>query len=140
MGFENEIAGKLADHLRSFEQVRFALLFGSRAWNNGHAHSDIDLAVFVDPRLSARERFELRLSLAAMVADLGEPDVVILNDAPALLRHRALRGKLLFCRDKREYVGFFVRSVDEWLDQRYWAELFHCKRKERLKEGRFGRP
>ena len=137
---QEKTARALEKELADLEDVRFALLYGSRADGTAHADSDIDVAVFASERLSARERFELRLLLAGRLAGMKDVDVVILNDAPPLLRHRALKGILVHCKDRREYVRFFTRAVDDWLDQRHWSELFRQKRMERLREGKFGRP
>ena len=130
----------LARHLAPFERVRFALLFGSRADGAPRADSDLDVAVFLDPDLTADERWQARLNLQAALEDLGDVDVVILNDVPPLLAHRALLGKPIEIRDRPAYVRFFVRSLAEAEDERHYRELHETARRRRLEEGRFGRP
>lgn len=69
------------------------------------------MAVYLDAGMTDRQRFDLRLDLAADLSDLGEPDVTVLNTAPALLAHRALMGTRLFVRDRSAWVRFFVKTL-----------------------------
>ncbi len=136
--------GKLAEELRSrleaFAAIRFALLFGSRASGREHPGSDLDLAVYLDEALAPAERFELRLELTNALSDLGRPDVVILNQAPPLLGHRALQGRLVLDRDRKAYIRYFVRTLATYHDERPWRRLHERARSRRAEEGRFGRP
>ena len=131
---------ELQTRLEDVPEIVFALLFGSRARGTHRPDSDWDVAVYLRTDLTARERFKLRVRLSAELEDLGDVDVVVLNDAPPLLAHRALKGKRLFVRDGVAFVRFFVRTLGESEDQRYWRELHRRKRWGRLKEGAFARP
>lgn len=90
-------------------------LFGSQATGRPGPLSDVDIAIWVDPALSPRERGALRLALAdAAARALGtdEVDLVLLNDAPPLLRHRTLRdGELLVERDRLTRVRLCDRRA-----------------------------
>jgi hypothetical protein len=94
----------------------------------------------LDDRLSPVERFARRRELIAELSDLGFVDLVILNEAPALLAHRALQGRLLLKRDPGLYVEFFVHTLGASEDERHWRDMDHRARVQRLREGRFGRP
>jgi predicted nucleotidyltransferase len=120
--------------------VRFALLFGSRATTSARADSDWDVGVFLDPDLDAAARWRVRTSLIAGLAPAVQTDVVVLNDAPPLLAHRALQGRRLLERDPVAYSRFFVKTLAEAGDQRYWNELHARERARRLAGGTFGRP
>lgn len=135
-----DLLAELSLRLYQRPEIAFALLFGSQATGRTHAQSDIDLAVFVDPELSARQRFDLRLELVASLSDLGELDVTMLNDAPALLGHRAMMGTKLFIRDRTAWVRYFVRTFRESEDERFFRRLHHTERRRRLEAGTFGRP
>jgi predicted nucleotidyltransferase len=118
-----------------------ASLFGSHAAGKPGPLSDVDVAVWVDP--DADRDLDLQLELTTSVASaLGtnEVDVVILNDAPPLLRHRAIRSQqVLVDRDPRLRVRFEARALIEYLDTRpLRAELARGLR-HRLAEDRFGR-
>ncbi|HOX45689.1 MAG TPA: nucleotidyltransferase domain-containing protein [Myxococcota bacterium] len=121
-------------------EVRFALLFGSQARGRTHPQSDLDLGVYLDPGLLARQRFDLRLRLVGQLGDLGEPDVVVLNDAPALLGHQALLGRQVLVRDREEYVRYFVRTLRDADDERHFNAIHRRAREQRLREGTYGRP
>ena len=127
----------LEDRLAAFPEIAFAYLFGSRARGDERPDSDWDVAVYLREDLSSHNRFRLRLRLAAELEDLGRVDVVVLNDAPPLLAHRAIMGERLLVRDPSALVRFSVRTVAESEDGRYWRKLH---RKARLQEGNFGRP
>lgn len=125
------------------EGVVAAMLIGSQARGNPGPLSDIDLAVWHRPALEPRGRFDLRLELAGAAARaLGtdEIDVVLLNDAPPLMRHRAIRdGKRLVERDHDERVRLETRAILEYLDTAPLRKQLGLAMRRRMKEGRFGR-
>lgn len=125
------------------EGVVAAMLIGSQARGNPGPLSDVDIAVWHDPGLDSRGRFDLQLSLAGEAGRaLGtdEIDVVMLNRAPPLMRHRAIRdGKRLVERDHDERVRLETRAILDYLDTApLRAELGRGVRR-RIREGRFGR-
>jgi predicted nucleotidyltransferase len=130
---------ELKQRLAGFEVIRFAFLYGSRSRGQAHAKSDWDIAVYLDEGLSDRRRFEQRIDLLAALDDLGEIDLLVLNDAPPLLAQRALQGTRLFVKDSVVFTRFFVRIEAMAGDEQYWRQLHMRARKRRLEEGRFGR-
>ncbi len=134
-----ERLGRALDH----EGVVAAMLIGSQARGTTGPLSDVDIAVWHDPDLDSRGRFDLQLSL---VSDAGcalgtdEIDVVMLNHAPPLLRHHAIRdGRRLVERDHDERVRLETRAILDYLDTApLRAELGRGVRR-RMAEGRFGR-
>lgn len=125
------------------EHVVAGMLFGSQASGQAGPLSDVDIAVWLDPGLPPRQRSALRaeLSLAAVEA-LGteEVDVVVLNQAPPLLRHRALKGGLrLFERDPRARVRLETAALLDYFDTAPLRETLAAGRRRRIEEGRFGR-
>lgn len=135
-----DVAHEIERRLYRVPEVLFALLFGSRVHSRARPDSDWDVAVYLDDALDARQRFRLRLRLIGDLENLGSTDLVVLNEAPPLLGHRALQGKLLFARDRVAYVRYFVRTLGESLDLAWWRDLDRRERRRRLEEGRFGRP
>jgi len=121
-----------------------AMLFGSQALDSAGPLSDVDIAVWADPGLDRAERFDLRLELigAATVAlRTEEVDLVVLNDAPPLLRHRALRDSVrLVNRDPRCRIRLETRAILDYLDTKPLREVLGAAALSRLSEGRFGRP
>ncbi len=89
--------------LSAHEEVREAYLFGSQAAGTGQSHSDVDIAVYVDPPALPGEGFGYAAALAAdlmAAARTNAIDVVVLNGAPPVLYHRVLRdGRRILARD-----------------------------------------
>jgi predicted nucleotidyltransferase len=135
-----DIAAEITERLERQADVAFALLFGSRAQGRPRPDSDWDVAVYFADRLSPQERFRRRRELITELCDLGKVDLVVLNEAPALLGHRALQGRRLMLRDRVAYVRYFVRTLSRSEDERYFRERDDRARLQRLAEGRFGRP
>lgn len=136
MHVENELAERLARH----PEVKFVLLFASRAGDRARPDSDWDVAVYLDEVLSPRAAFQARLQMLGEMEDLGDLDLVILNEAPPLLGHRALQGKRLLVQDPQAYLRFFQRTLAASEDERHWREIHDRARAARLREGSFGRP
>ncbi|MEE8526543.1 MAG: nucleotidyltransferase domain-containing protein [Thermoanaerobaculia bacterium] len=130
----------MSERLEQFPEIVFAHLFGSRARGDARPDSDWDVAVYLREDLDAHQRFKLRCRLSAELEDLGRADVVVLNDAPPLLGHRALMGRRLLVRDPRTLVRYSVRTIARSEDERHWRDLHWQARRQRLQEGTFGRP
>jgi predicted nucleotidyltransferase len=139
---DDRLLGKLSESLDR-EGVVAASLIGSQARGRVSPLSDIDLAVWHDAELDSAARLRLRLDLAAAaVRALGteEVDVVLLNGATPLLRHRAVRdGRRLLERDPRARVRFEARAMLDYLDTKPLREELARGQRHRLEEGRFGR-
>jgi predicted nucleotidyltransferase len=130
---------KALDH----EGVVAAILIGSQARGNPGPLSDVDIAVWHAPDLDSRGRLDLQVSLASdagRALGTDEIDVVMLNHAAPLMRHRAVRdGKRLVERDHDERVRLETRAILDYLDTApLRAELGRGVRR-RMEEGRFGR-
>lgn len=134
--------GKLVQVLDR-DHVVAGMLFGSQASGKVGPLSDIDVAVWLDPDLPREKLAVLRAELAlAAVEALGtdEVDVVVLNEAPPLLRHRALRGATrLFDRDPRARVRLETAALLDYFDTAPLREALAAGRRRRIEEGRFGR-
>lgn len=120
-----------------------ALLIGSQARGDAGPLSDVDIAVWAEDRLSSGQRWDLHLDLigrAAQALGTGEVDVIMLDGAPPLLRHRAIRGGVrVVDRDPRTRLRKEVASVLEYLDTAPLRAMQAQARRRRLAEGRFGR-
>jgi predicted nucleotidyltransferase len=124
-------------------EVLEAYLFGSTARGQAQPHSDLDIAIFVDPAALKRPGFGIPAEVCAdLQASLKRPDidVVLLNQAPPLLYHRVLRdGIRLFARDmaattRRE--GYALSRYCDYLPQLRKIESIH---RARIADGRFGK-
>ena len=99
------LAERISEVLSARREILEAYLFGSLARGPGQAHSDVDIAVYVDEEMIDASLFGYRSDLGSvLMSGLGtnSVDVVILNRAPPLLYYRVLRdGSRLLSRDLR---------------------------------------
>lgn len=130
-------------HALDQEGVVAAMLIGSQARERPEPLSDVDIAVWHDPDLDPRGRFDLQLGLvgdAGRVLGTDEIDIVMLNHAPPLMRHRAIRdGKRLVERDYDERVRLETRAMLDYLDTAPLRAELGSGVRRRMREGRFGR-
>ena len=111
---------RLAEALASRAEVLEAYLFGSHALGRAQPHSDVDIAVYVDPRtLTEADGYGYAADLTAhLMQALGTNavDLVVLNRAPPLLYHRVLRdGRRVLARDLRA-----TTTREGYALSRYW--------------------
>ena len=120
-----------------------ALLFGSQATGKAGPLSDIDVGLWLDPRSPSGERYEFQLQLMTAASEaLGtdEVEVVVLNDATPLLRHRVLRdGIRLVDRDPRTRVRLERDALLEYLDTAPLRATIAAGIRRRIADGHFGR-
>lgn len=124
------------------DPIAAVYLFGSQATGAAGPLSDVDVAVALS-RASRDVTLDVRPDLLAAASEaLGtdEVDVVLVDQATPLLRHRVLRdGVLLVERDPRARVRFETRALLDYLDTAPLRETLADGRRARLAEGRFGR-
>ncbi len=132
----------LSERLASLPEVRLAYLFGSRVRESARPSSDLDIAVLVDDQ-GARGPGEINRTIRRLAGRLsgeipsGSLDIVLLNAAPALLRHRVLRdGVLLYARSETERVRFAVAAMRDYQDIEPRLAEHRRQRIARLKRGR----
>jgi predicted nucleotidyltransferase len=129
---------RLLEAIEARPEVVFAVLFGSRADGRARPDSDWDIGVYVDDTLDATARFQLRRELATALEPALQVDVVVLNDAPPLLGHRALAGQLVVDRDHVRYVRYFVRTLAQSHDMANARRIHADARRHRLTQGSHG--
>lgn len=128
----------IRDALAGFDEVIFATLFGSRAAGRSRPDSDWDIAVFLDERLDKHERFRVHREIVAALAPAIDCDVVVLNDAPILLAHRAIRGQSILERSREAWVRFVVPTLSRSMDEQYWRDFFAEETRKRAAQADHG--
>jgi predicted nucleotidyltransferase len=138
---EAEIRRRITGTLGRRPEVLEAYLFGSHASGRAHAHSDVDVAVYLAAVPDAPYGIEAEIA-AELMSSLGENrvDVVLLNRAPPLLYHRVLRdGVRLLSRDPRATTVREGQALSRYCD--YLPQLARVDEavRRRIGSGEFGR-
>jgi uncharacterized protein len=141
-GFEERL-NALAERWRTDGDISAVFLHGSRARGNARAQSDVDLAVILRADLTASQRWHKRLELldaAAAILGTDAVDLVILEEAPAPVAHRAIRdGRLIVDRDQRRRVEVVEDVFRRYLDEAWLRRVLDESLRKRLMEHRFAR-
>jgi predicted nucleotidyltransferase len=130
----NEYREQLMSDLKEFfskkEDVVFAYLFGSIAYNNYNSKSDIDVAVFLENK-EDKDLFDERINLIVELEKKfkRDVDVVILNSVKdVFLRYVIFReGILLFRKDEEQRINFELRAMREYFDFAPYIKMYKEK-------------
>ena len=125
------------------EGIALVFLFGSYARGKASVLSDVDIALLLTPSLPKKKYLDYRLkyiSAATRALRDDRVDVVILNTAPPLLKHEAIKGRVLFERSPEARVKFVVDVQRKYLDLKPFYAIDFAYMRRRLQEGTFGQP
>lgn len=116
---------RLQAALEADPRIAYALVFGSAARGQAHAHSDVDVAVGLVEGTHLEP-----MDIGALAARLEEAagravDLVLLDEAPPGLAYRIFRdGRPVSVRSAPALKARFVKAVLEYLDFQPLEELF----------------
>jgi predicted nucleotidyltransferase len=133
----------LRQALEERSEVLDAYLFGSVARGESALHSDLDVAVYVEPGALNRSGFGIAAELTAdLISKLKKNDVdlVVLNAAPPLLYHRVLRdGIRLVSRDLAATTTREGQALSRYCDYLPQLRKIEEAYRVRIASGDFGR-
>jgi predicted nucleotidyltransferase len=113
---------------RNYPEIEIAYLFGSRARGNYSPISDYDFAVQLKNNVKPRNYIDIKLILIKELCralKTDRVDVVILNEAPLLLKHRIIKDKrLLFCRSQLKRIRLESQILINYLDFKEYEVAF----------------
>jgi predicted nucleotidyltransferase len=127
-----DVAATVKEFLAVEHKVKFAYLFGSTARNAAGPLSDLDVAVYLDGRV---DFFTTRLLLMESLAKrLGTEkfDLVVLNNAPVVLKFEVLKNGRLLKEDRPRRVLFETQVLQEYLDSAYLRQVQNAYLKDSL--------
>lgn len=136
-----DIKKRVVAILQPFEEVVFALIFGSQANGSATALSDVDIAVYTNKSCDLLREGEMIANLEAALNK--KVDLVILNDlykTNARLCYNIVENhEVLINKDNSAYVDFKTQTLKYYLDQKHMYEMFDNALKKRLQDGNFGK-
>jgi len=110
----------LIDYFKKHSEIEVAYIFGSVAQGKSSPLSDIDIAILVD-RDKIDEKVYRYGYKAEILSDLikllktNAIDLVILNEANTLLRHRVLySGKILHSKNETKRIAFQTTTISKY--------------------------
>lgn len=121
MLFEQE----LTNFFRSIDCVNFAYLFGSIVRGDINELSDVDIAVMLDESLSKKDMFNKELDLISeltCVLKSDKIDLVVLNDAPLLLKYNIVKDGHVLKSDETKRIAFETGVMSRYLDEQYYIK------------------
>ncbi|MBU1966561.1 MAG: nucleotidyltransferase domain-containing protein [Proteobacteria bacterium] len=121
--------------LEKEKRVKFAYLFGSRARGQAGPLSDTDIAVYLDRRINHGEyRLKLMEKLAKFLKN-DRLDLVVLNQAPPLLRHEIVKYGRILKEDALRRIPFEAEVIRECLDTAYLRQVQRVALVENIRKG-----
>jgi predicted nucleotidyltransferase len=123
----------LVPHLREFPNVLAVFLFGSQADGYATPESDIDLGVLFAREPDLEEELDLEVTLCDLLGT-ERVDVVNLNRADLLLRHRAISGRLIYERDAERVSDFIEETILRYIDYEPDLRAFYRDYDQALEE------
>jgi predicted nucleotidyltransferase len=133
----------VADCLASRPEILDAYVFGSHARGEAQPHSDLDVAVYLDPGTIADTTFGYAAELSAdLMKALGRDavDVAILNRASPLLYARVLRdGIRIVTRDSTATTTREGQALSRYCDFVPQLRKIDAAHASRIDRGSFGR-
>ncbi|MDP3106082.1 MAG: nucleotidyltransferase domain-containing protein [Candidatus Methanoperedens sp.] len=116
---------RVVEFLSKQKHVKLAYLFGSVAEGRGGKLSDVDLAVFLDESLSKKEMFNLQLKLISELTSILKTDridLVIMNDAPLLLKYNIIKHGKILKDDIETKIRVESGILSNYLDMKYYMD------------------
>jgi len=121
-----ELDQAIRSALDGIDGIEAISIFGSRAGTRPRPDSDLDIAVLPSADLPGGRRM-LQARIAVTLADLvpdGRVDVVLLDEAPELLRQRILEsGRLLALREPVRFRALRLETMREHGDREPYRRL-----------------
>ncbi|MFH1338474.1 MAG: nucleotidyltransferase domain-containing protein [Candidatus Omnitrophota bacterium] len=132
-----EIQSVSEEYFKRHPEIELVYIFGSVAQARINILSDIDIAILLDTK-EVDDRLYNYGYKAQILTDLmkllrtNNVDLVILNEANPLLRHRVLYfGKLIYFKSERKRIQFQVETIDKYVD---FKQLFKSHLKPEVED------
>ena len=102
------------------DNILLVFLFGSIVNGIFHEESDIDLGIYFQHIPNTTQYLEMKENYSEKLK--REVDIVVLNTADPIIRMQALKNGLVVKKDSHTYNDFFVRTLNEYDDLKYYRQ------------------
>lgn len=113
----SDIIAQLVHTLEQDTRIASAYVFGSLGSKHFGAESDVDIGLlfYPDKIPNACAVFELKNEISELTG--VDVDLVLLNTSSPIICMQVLRkGKIIFERDRKTRIEFFVRTINTYSD------------------------
>lgn len=104
--------------------LKFVVLYGSRAKGIAKENSDIDIAVLGESTIAFDKVVDL-INEFTDILKTNEVDVKSLHNANPLFRYEVTRDGILLYGNEKDYISFRVYAFRDYMDS---GDLFRLKR------------
>ena len=135
----SKLIERLREALVHEEDILFAYLYGSAAYDPDFAMGDIDIAVYLKPAdiKGYISKEEALMALLASKLHTDAIDLRILNTLPLILKYSILKdGKLLFSRDDLQRVDFDTSVMIRFLEIKPYLDEYRLMLSQRIRGAR----
>lgn len=128
---------KLREYFSTRTEIKVAYIFGSKVSKRENRLSDIDIAILINEALLKvvyPYGYKARILTDLMkLLKTNKVDLVILNQAPPLLRHRVIYyGRLIYSCAESDRINLEVRTINEYNDLKRLLDV-HFPSEERVR-------
>ncbi len=117
MNTKSTIQNAVVQLLEPINEITLAFLFGSVVTRDSFRDIDIAVQLVRDFPRTEYLNFQLDLQLELQKVLKNEVDLIILNQAPPLLRYKVLKtGTLIIEKDRTAFRDFFKSTIYEYFD------------------------
>ena len=102
------------------DNILLVFLFGSIVNGIFHEESDIDLGIYFQHIPNTTQYLEMKENYSEKLK--REVDIVVLNTADPIIRMQVLKNGLVVKKDSHTYNDFFVRTLNEYDDLKYYRQ------------------
>jgi predicted nucleotidyltransferase len=131
---------KIADYLKGYNNILFALVFGSTVRGKSNRLSDVDIGIYTTDEMPLLMMGKIVSGLEKIVKK--EVDLVVLNDLykrkPNFAFQVVSSARLLFTKNKDAFTDFKRNVFLYYLDARPLIEMMKASLEKRIKTDRFG--
>ena len=136
-----DLEARIARAVAGIDGIGTLVLFGSQARDRARPNSDLDVAILptgTDPTVRRKLIARASAALEGLVRS-GRVDVVLIDEAPELLRHRIFAyGRIVIQHNPEDWRAWRVRTMREHGDSETYRRMLREAQRRRLQEGRTG--